>query len=166
MPGTKKNKKNIKKRYIIKAYRKKNALIDYFYKQNLIVEKRPEYQSKTVTICGIDYITANFFVNTISITMGIIIFALIPYVANHIKKPITSAILNVVPNGMILGYFVVAKNFIPYFTGLIIAPIINPLLDLFTYYLYEYLHLSAKMSLSIGIGIWAIAVIIAYVLKL
>jgi len=169
----KKYKKNFNKiinkkinKNVIKAYKHKNTLLEYFYKKNLVVEKRPEYKSATATISGLDYVTANTIVNTISITLGIIIFALIPYVANIIEKPITSAILNVVPNGMILGYFVVAKNFIPYFTGLIIAPIINPLLDLFTYYLYIYFHLSARISLSIGIGVWAIAVIIAYILKL
>jgi hypothetical protein len=144
----------------------KNALIEYFANKNAIAELRPEYQSTTATISGLDYIHANVLVNTISITLGIIIFALIPYVANNIRKPITSAILNVVPNGMILGYFIVAKSFIPYFTGLIFAPSINPLLDLFTYYLYEYVKLSAKLSLCIGIGVWALMVLVAYVLKL
>jgi hypothetical protein len=141
-------------------------IMDYFSKQNKIVEKRPEYQSTTLTISGLDYINTNLLVNTISIFLGIIIFALIPYVANNIQKPITSAILNVVPNGMILGYFIVAKSFIPYFTGLIIAPLINPLLDLFTYYLYFHLKLSAPLSLTIGIGLWALMVLIAYELGL
>jgi hypothetical protein len=144
----------------------KNALIEYFANKNAIAELRPEYQSTAATISGLDYIHANVLVNIISITLGIIIFALIPYVANNIRKPITSAILNVVPNGMILGYFIVAKSFIPYFTGLIFAPSINPLLDLFTYYLYEYVKLSAKLSLCIGIGVWALMVLVAYVLKL
>jgi hypothetical protein len=143
-----------------------NKLMEYFAKQNAIVEKRPEYQSTTTTISGLNYVSANFLVNTISITLGIIIFALIPYVANRVKKPITSAILNVVPNGMMLGYFIVDKSFIKYFTGLIIAPLLNPLLDLFTYYLYMYLKLSAKMSLCIGIGLWASMVLIAYILKI
>ena len=143
-----------------------HLLMDYFAKQNAIVEKRPEYQSTTTTISGLNYVTANVLVNTISIFLGIVIFALIPYVANHIQKPITSAILNVVPNGMILGYFIVAKSFIPYFTGLIVAPLINPLLDLFTYYLYMHLKLPAPLSLTIGIGVWASMVLIAYVLGL
>lgn len=137
----------------------------YFYNKNLYLYKQPEFQSHHLTISGLNYKTAKWLVNLISISLGVVIFALIPYVANKIADPITSALLNVVPNGMILGFFIIDSKFIPYFTGLIFAPIINPFLNYLSYFLYSKMKFSAIWSLNIGIIIWALMVIIAYINK-
>ncbi len=125
-----------------------------------------QFQNKNVTIGGFSYYKAKELTTIISISLGIIIFMVIPIIANKVQKPLTSAFLNVVPNGMILGFFIEEDKFVNYFLGLIFAPLINPLLNLSAYMMYDRLGLSAKLSLFINILIWALMVIIAYILNL
>jgi hypothetical protein len=145
---------------------KKKAIIKYFNNENIMAQKAPEFKSNTITISGLSYKYSKQLVNVISITLGIIIFLLIPYVANNIKKPMTSAILLAVPNGMVLAFFIVESKFMAYFTGLIFAPLINPILNESANYLYETLHFPAGVALAINIGVWLLMVIIAFVLNL
>ena len=121
--------------------------------------------SKNITISGLNKKTSNDLIVIISVTLGMIIFALIPFVANKLSNPVTSALLNVVPNGMILGFFIIEKNFNIYFKGLIFAPLINTVIDIFVYFLYRYLGLSAIVSISTGIFLWLFALIICYFIE-
>ena len=70
------------------------------------------------TVSGLNSKTASIYIISISVFLGIVIFAMIPFVSNRLNKPITSSILNVIPNGMILGFFIVDKNFDIYFKSL------------------------------------------------
>jgi hypothetical protein len=88
---------------------------------------------------------------------------MIPYVSNRLNRPITSSILNVVPNGMILGFFIVEKNFDIYFKSLIFAPLLNTVLDIIVFTMYKYFNISAIISITTGIVIWVILLILAYI---
>ena len=119
--------------------------------------------SNNITISGLNKKTSRTIIVCISVSMGIIIFSLIPYIANKLSNPYTSALLNVVPNGMMLGFFVIEKNFNIYFKGLIFAPLLNVILTSFAYFLYKYVGLSAIISLSTSITIWVLILIITYI---
>ena len=115
--------------------------------------------SNNITISGLNKKTSHVLIITISVTLGMIIFALIPYIANKLSNPYTSSLLNVV---MILGFFVIEKNFNEYFKGLLFAPTLNVLLNLLTYVLYKYVGLSAVVSLSTSIFLWAFLLVTSY----
>jgi len=119
--------------------------------------------SNNITISGLNKKTYRDIIIIISVSMGIIIFSLIPIIANKLSNPYTSALLNVVPNGMMLGFFVIEKNFNIYFKGLIFAPLLNVILTSFAYFLYKYVGLSAIISLSTSITIWVLILIITYI---
>jgi len=119
--------------------------------------------SNNITISGLNKKTYRDIIIIISVSMGIIIFSLIPFIANKLSNPYTSALLNVVPNGMMLGFFVIEKNFNIYFKGLIFAPLLNVILTSFAYFLYKYVGLSAIISLSTSITIWVLILIITYI---
>ena len=87
----------------------------------------------------------------------------IPFVSNRLNKPITSSILNVVPTGMILGFFIVDKNFDVYFKSLILSPLFNTILDSIIFIMYKYLNVSAIISITTGIVIWLILLILSYI---
>ena len=115
------------------------------------------------TLSGLNSKTSSAYIIGISLVMGAILFAIIPYISNRLNKPITSCILNVVPNGMILGFFIVEKNFEIYFKGLILAPLLNTTLDIIVFTMYKYLNISAIISITTGIIIWLILLILAYI---
>ena len=115
------------------------------------------------TLSGLNSKTAGTYIIVISLIMGISLFAMIPYVSNRLNRPITSSILNVVPNGMILGFFIVEKNFDIYFKSLIFAPLLNVILDIIVFVMYKYLNISAIISITTGIVIWLILLILSYI---
>jgi hypothetical protein len=118
---------------------------------------------KYETISGLNSKTASIYITSISVFLGIVIFATIPFVSNRLNKPITSSILNVVPSGMILGFFIVDKNFDIYFKSLILSPLFNIILDSIIFIMYKYLNISAIISITTGIVIWLIILILSYI---
>ena len=149
-----------------KTKKRKNELEKYFYSKNLKLASRPEFKGKDLTIGGFNYVNAKALTNFISISLGVIIFVAIPYIANKIQRPMTSAFLNVVPNGMILGFFIEKEKFVKYFLGLIFAPAINPVLNTCAYIMYDKYGFTPVWCLSINIVIWALMVVVAYMLNL
>lgn len=115
------------------------------------------------TLSGLNSKTSGSYIIGISVVLGIVIFAMIPYVSNRLNRPITSSILNVVPNGMILGFFIVEKNFDIYFKSLIFAPLLNTVLDIIVFTMYKYFNISAIISITTGIVIWLILLILSYI---
>ena len=115
------------------------------------------------TLSGLNSKTSGSYIIGISVVLGIVIFAMIPYVSNRLNRPITSSILNVVPNGMILGFFIVEKNFDIYFKSLIFAPLLNTVLDIIVFTMYKYFNISAIISITTGIVIWVILLILSYI---
>jgi len=126
------------------------------------LKKTKQYKSSIVTLNGLNVHKSIYYMNFITITLGILIFVIIPVIGNKLQKPVTSALLNGVPNGMVLGYFIVEDQFLVYYSGLILAPLLNTILTLFCYFLYSYQKFSAKLSLSITILIWAILTVLSY----
>ena len=115
------------------------------------------------TLSGLNSKTSGVYIIAISVILGVLIFAMIPYVSNRLNRPITSSILNVVPNGMILGFFIVEKNFDIYFKSLIFAPLLNTILDIIVFTMYKYFNISAIISITTGIIIWLILLILSYI---
>ena len=136
--------------------------IKYIHERLDYLKKTKQYRSSVTTLNGLNVNTSIYYMNFITISLGIIVFVIIPIIGNRLQKPITSAILNGVPNGMILGYFIVEDQFLVYYTGLIFAPLLNTLLTLLCYYLYTYQKYSAKLSLSLTIIIWMIITFLSY----
>ena len=114
------------------------------------------------TISGLNNKTASIYITAISLFLGIVIFAMIPFVSNTLNKPITSSILNVVPSGMILGFFIVDKHFDVYFKSLILSPLFNVILDAMIFIMYKYLNIPAIISITTGIIIWLLLLIYSY----
>jgi hypothetical protein len=125
--------------------------------------KNSKNLKKYNTISGLNNKTASRYITAISIFLGIVIFAMIPFVSNRLNKPITSSILNVVPSGMILGFFIVDKNFDIYFKSLILSPLFNVILDAIIFIMYKYFNISAIISITTGIIIWLILLILSYI---
>jgi hypothetical protein len=115
------------------------------------------------TVSGLNNKTASIYITCISVFLGIVIFAMIPFVSNRLNKPITSSVLNVVPTGMILGFFIIDKNFDIYFKSLILSPLFNVILDAIIFIMYKYLNISAIISITFGIIIWLILLILSYI---
>jgi hypothetical protein len=128
-------------------------------KKNKISKKLKQYN----TLSGLNSKTSGVYIIAISVILGVLIFAMIPYVSNRLNRPITSSILNVVPNGMILGFFIVEKNFDIYFKSLIFAPLLNTILDIIVFTMYKYFNISAIISITTGIIIWLILLILSYI---
>ena len=137
-------------------------IFKYIHEKLDYLRKTKQYHSSVTTLNGLNINKSIYYMNFITITLGIIVFVIIPIIGNQLKKPITSAILNGVPNGMILGYFIVEDQFLVYYTGLIFAPLLNTLLTILCYYLYSYQKLSAKLSLFITILIWVFITFLSY----
>ena len=136
--------------------------MEYIKKKLDYLKKTKQYKSSVTTLNGLNVHKSIYYMNFITITLGIIIFVIIPIIGNRLQKPVTSAILNGVPNGVILGYFIVEDQFLVYYTGLIFAPLFNSIITLLCYYLYSYQKFSAKLSLSITILIWAAVTFLSY----
>ena len=139
-----------------------NNIVLHIYmklKKNKISKKLKQYN----TLSGLNSKTSGVYIIAISVILGVLIFAMIPYVSNRLNRPITSSILNVVPNGMILGFFIVEKNFDIYFKSLIFAPLLNTILDIIVFTMYKYFNISAIISITTGIVVWLILLILSYI---
>ncbi len=115
------------------------------------------------TISGLNSKTDSIYITFISVFLGIVIFATIPFVSNILNKPITSSILNGIPTGIILGFFIIDKNFDIYFKSLILSPLFNVILDTIIFIMYKYLNISAIISITTGIVFWLILLILSYI---
>lgn len=96
--------------------------------------------------------------------LGMLIFVLGPYVANQSQRPTTAALLNVVPNGMFMAYFIEESEFSAYINGLIFAPVLNVVLNMVTLVLYRYKIVSPIWCISVNILAWLFIVLASYFL--
>jgi hypothetical protein len=111
------------------------------------------------TISGISQY--NILIPIFSAIIGMIVFICIPYTANHFSKPFTAAALNIIPNGIILGYFVLDTEFDTYFKSLVFVPAFNVAVNIITYLLFSYKIVSAFWALTLNISAWILLVIIS-----
>jgi hypothetical protein len=114
------------------------------------------------TISGIN--KNNILIPIFSSIIGILVFICIPYAANHLKKPYTAAALNIIPSGVILGYFILETEFDVYFKSLVFVPAFNVFINIITYGLYKYGYVSAFWALTMNVSAWILLVIGSYII--
>jgi hypothetical protein len=128
------------------------------------VSKTSSKKSKNITtISGLDITKSRIIIQSISAIIGVIIFVGVPIIANNINKPITSVILNIIPNDLILAYFIVEDNIEEYLFGCIFSPILNIIDNILSYILYVYVKTTASVALWTNILIWIFAIIMSYI---
>jgi hypothetical protein len=119
--------------------------------------------SQVITISGLDIMTSRVIIQSTSAIIGVIVFVLVPILANSINKPIASVILNVIPNDLILAYFIVEDNIEEYLLGCIFSPLLNVIDNIISYVLYVYIKTTASVALWANILIWVFAIILSYI---
>jgi hypothetical protein len=119
--------------------------------------------SKVITISGLDIMTSRVIIQSTSAIIGVIVFVFVPILANSINKPIASVILNVIPNDLILAYFIVEDNIEEYLLGCIFSPLLNVIDNIISYVLYVYIKTTASVALWANILIWVFAIILSYI---
>ena len=128
------------------------------------VSKTSSKNSKNITtISGLDITKSRIIIKSISAIIGVIIFVGVPIIANNINKPITSFILNIIPNDLILAYFIVEDNIEEYLFVCIFSPILNIIDNILSYILYVYVKTTASVALWTNILIWIFAIIMSYI---
>jgi len=126
--------------------------------QNQIEQELIKQSNANTTISGIS--KNNIWIRFASAAIGILVYVLIPYISNISGKPYTGAVLNMVPNGIILGFFILESDFDAYFRGLVFVPLFNVIVNIITYGLYKYYNISPQLALSLNVGAWIVVVII------
>jgi hypothetical protein len=123
----------------------------------------PQNSKQITTISGLDIMTSRVIIQSTSAIIGIFVFVFVPILANSINKPIASVILNVIPNDLILAYFIVEDNIEEYLLGCIFSPLLNVVDNLISYCLYVYFKAPASIALWSNIIIWILAIILSYI---
>ena len=118
---------------------------------------------QVITISGLDIMTSRIIIQSTSAIIGIFVFVFVPILANSINKPIASVILNVIPNDLILAYFIVEDNIEEYLLGCIFSPLLNVVDNLISYWLYVYVKTGPSIALWSNIIIWILAIILSYI---
>jgi hypothetical protein len=119
--------------------------------------------SQVITISGLDIMTSRIIIQSTSAIIGVIVFVFVPILANSINKPIASVILNVIPNDLILAYFIVEDNIEEYLLGCVFSPLLNVIDNIISYVLYVYIKTTASVALWANILIWVFAIILSYI---
>ena len=119
--------------------------------------------SQVITISGLDIMTSRIIIQSTSAIIGVIVFVFVPILANSINKPIASVILNVIPNDLILAYFIVEDNIEEYLLGCVFSPLLNVIDNIISYVLYVYIKTTASVALWTNILIWVFAIILSYI---
>jgi len=124
------------------------------------------YNSSTTTnittISGIDIETSAIYIHIISALIGVVVFYFVPYLANHVNKPITAVILNVIPNDLMLGFFIVEDEFEEYLLASVFSPIFNVIDNIISYSIYVYGKSTPSIALWSNILLWIFVVILSY----
>jgi len=128
-----------------------------------VLKMSSKNSTKVTTLSGLNIKQSKIIIRSISAIIGVIIFVGVPIIANNIDKPITSVILNMIPNDLILGYFIVEDNIEEYLFGCIFSPLLNVIDNIISYILYFYVKTTASVALWSNILIWLFAIIMSYI---
>lgn len=128
-----------------------------------VLKTSSKKSANIVTISGLNITKSRIIIQSISAIIGIIIFVGVPIIANTIDKPITSVVLNIIPNDLILAYFIVEDNIEEYLFGCIFSPLLNVVDNIISYILYVYVKTTASLALWSNILIWLFAIIMSYI---
>jgi hypothetical protein len=93
--------------------------------------------------------------------IGAILFNLGVFMSNALNKPITGAVYNSMPAGLIVALFVKKDQLDKFLFGNLIARGINFFLIGPTFLLYYYDYISASQYIVLSMVMWAIATLIA-----
>ena len=118
---------------------------------------------EVITISGLNITKSRVIIQSTSAIFGIIVFVFVPILANSINKPIASVILNIIPNDLILAYFIVEDNIEEYLLGCVFTPLLNVIDNIISYVLYVYVKTTASVALWTNILIWIFAIIMSYI---
>jgi hypothetical protein len=114
-----------------------------------------------ITISGLNITKSGTWINIISALIGIFVFYCVPLLANSLNRPLTAVLLNVIPNDLLLGFFVVEAEFTPYLTNIIWTPLLNVLANCVSYILIMFFDWSASAALSVNVFIWLFAIFLS-----
>lgn len=114
-----------------------------------------------ITISGLDNQTSSTLIHIISALIGIFVFYFVPLLANSLNRPLTAVLLNVIPNDLLLGFFVVETEFTPYLTNIIWTPLLNVLANCTSYILIMFFDWSASSALAVNVFIWIFAIFLS-----
>ena len=117
--------------------------------------------SENVTISGLDIKTSSMIIHILSALIGIFVFYFVPTLANRLGRPITAVLLNVIPNSLILAFFVVETEFQDYLEGVVWSPFLNVIANIASYIAMVYLGCSAFFALWLNVVIWLVCIILS-----
>jgi hypothetical protein len=132
-------------------------------KKNKKTKNGTNNATSNITVSGLAKSTA--ISNVIAACTGLFIFLLGPYLVNYLNAPATSALVNVVPNGVIMALFVAESEFHQFFTDLLFAPLFNVILNCITYALYYYGWFTPLYAIIFEIVVWISACILSYIYR-
>ena len=116
----------------------------------------------SITISGLNINTSKFIIGIISVLIGIFVFYCVPLISNKFKRPLTSVLINIIPNGLILGFFILEDEFEVYLKSCIFVPIFNTFDNILSYILLIFYNWSGSKSLTFNIVVWLIVVVASY----
>jgi hypothetical protein len=114
-----------------------------------------------ITISGLNITKSSMWIHIISALIGIFVFYCVPLLANSLNRPLTAVLLNVIPNDLLLGFFVVEAEFTPYLTNIIWTPLLNVLANCVSYILIMFFDWSASAALAVNVFIWIFAIFLS-----
>ena len=120
-----------------------------------------EAHQNDITISGLNIENSAIYIHIISALIGIFVFYCVPLLANSLDRPLTAVLLNVIPNDLLLGFFVVEAEFTPYLTNIIWTPLLNVLANCVSYILIMFFDWSASWALGVNVFIWIFAIFLS-----
>ena len=121
----------------------------------------PSKKSVT-TISGLSIETSGYIIQISSALIGIFVFYFVPLIANKVKKPLTSVLINIIPNALILGFFMLESEFEVYLKSCIFVPLFTVFDSIISYSLLIYYNWTGKSSLTFNIVFWLLVIVVSY----
>jgi hypothetical protein len=148
--NTNKTSKKSKTKYSTMSNIKSNSKNTKHYENNDPIIKLPDRRLYSILILAI---------------IGAVLFNIGVFMANSQSLPITGAIYNSMPIGMIIALFINKDQLDNFLFGNLIARGINFFLIGPTFLLYYYEYISSFQYIVLNMILWAIAIIISQYLK-
>ena len=129
---------------------------------NTVNKTNTQSNQNTTTISGLNIETSAYIIQISSALIGIFVFYFVPLIANRFKKPLTSVLINIIPNALILGFFMVESEFEVYLKSSIFVPLFTTFDNVISYLLLIYYNWTGKNSLTFNIVFWLIVIVSSY----
>lgn len=118
--------------------------------------------SNTITISGLNIENSAYIIQITSALIGVFVFYFVPLIANRFKKPLTSVFINVIPNALILAFFILESEFEVYLKSCIFVPFFTTFDNIVSYILLIFYNWSGNESLTFNIVFWLIVITGSY----